>query len=134
MAFFILPLLSAQDLDIGPRALAQGIISVQGWWQGQYEKGHVLIYLSHILPGQITCYCPHKMLLPQRQITCHSIISIKYVIISKYLLYYIIYLSFLTIYVCHIREFSNTIPLLHYSNNSKYIHTWNTSMKIQIQR
>ena len=61
MAFFILPLLSAQDLDIGPRALAQGIISVQGWWQGQYEKGHVLIYLSHILPGQITCYCPRKM-------------------------------------------------------------------------
>jgi hypothetical protein len=26
--------------------------------EGQYEKGHLLIYLSHILPGQITCYCP----------------------------------------------------------------------------
>jgi hypothetical protein len=34
-----------------------------------YEKGHVLIYLSHILPGQITCYCPRKMLLPWGQIT-----------------------------------------------------------------
>ena len=65
-----------------------------------------------------------NMLLPRKQITCHSVISIKYVIISKYLLYYIIYLSFLTNYVCHIREFSNTIPLLHYSNNSKYIYAW----------
>ena len=74
----ILPLISALFL------------SVEGWWQGQYEKGHVLIYSSHILPGQITCYCPRKRLLPQRQITrrklcfyytCKfSIISIKYVI------------------------------------------------------
>ena len=39
---------------------ARGTISVEGWWQGQYEKGHVLIYLSHILPGQITCYCPSQ--------------------------------------------------------------------------
>jgi hypothetical protein len=31
-----------------------------------------------------------NMLLPRKQITCHSVISIKYVIISKYLLYYII--------------------------------------------
>jgi hypothetical protein len=38
MAFFILPLFSARDLD----------------------KGHVLIYLSHNLPGQITCYCPSQ--------------------------------------------------------------------------
>jgi hypothetical protein len=36
------------------------MISVEGLWQGQYEKGHVLIYLSHILPGQITCYCPSQ--------------------------------------------------------------------------
>jgi hypothetical protein len=93
--------------------------------EGQYEKGHVFItYFARA----------DNMLLPRKQITCHSVISIKYVIISKYLLYYIIYLSFLTNYVCHIREFSNTIPLLHYSSNSKYIHTWNTSMKIQIQR
>jgi hypothetical protein len=69
----------------------RGTISVEGWWQGQYEKGHVLIYLSHILPGQITCYCPRKMLLFRRQITRRKlcfyytckfrVISIKYVII-----------------------------------------------------
>ena len=74
----ILPLISALFL------------SVEGWWQGQYEKGHVLIYSSHILPGQITCYCPRKRLLPQRQITRRKlcfyytckfgVISIKYVI------------------------------------------------------
>ena len=38
----------------------RGAISVEGWWQGEYEKGHVLIYLSHILPGKITCYCPSQ--------------------------------------------------------------------------
>jgi hypothetical protein len=38
----------------------RGTISVEGWWQRQYEKGHVLIYLSHILPGQITCHCPSQ--------------------------------------------------------------------------
>ena len=63
-------------------------------WQGQlYEKGHVLIYLSHILPGQITCYCPRKMLLPRRQITRRKlcfyytckfgVISLKYVMIMS---------------------------------------------------
>jgi hypothetical protein len=71
----------------------RGTISVEGWWQGQYEKGHVLIYLSHILPGQITCYCPRKMLLPRRKITRRKlclyytckfgVISIKYVIICN---------------------------------------------------
>jgi hypothetical protein len=65
---------------------------------GQYEKGHVLIYLSHILPGQITCYCPRKMLLPRRQITCRKlcfyytckfgIISIKYVISNVIIMCY----------------------------------------------
>jgi hypothetical protein len=38
----------------------RGAISVEGWWRGEYEKGHVLIYLSHILPRQITCYCPSQ--------------------------------------------------------------------------
>ena len=38
----------------------RGTISVEGWWQRQYEKGHILIYLSHILPGQITCHCPSQ--------------------------------------------------------------------------
>ena len=82
---------------------SRGTISVEGGWQGQYIKGHVLIYLSHILPGQITCYCPsqrgqitcncpRKMLLPRSQITCRKlcfyytckfgIISIKYVIMN----------------------------------------------------
>ena len=62
MAFFILPLLSARDLDIGPEGfspiddISRGLIKKKG----QYEKGHVLIYLSHILPGQITCYCPSQ--------------------------------------------------------------------------
>ena len=60
MAFFILPLLSARDLDIGPEGSTRGTISVEGWWQGQNEKGHALIYLSHILPGEITCYFPSQ--------------------------------------------------------------------------
>ena len=37
--------------------------------KGNIKKGHVLIYLSHIVPGQITCYCPRKILLPRRKIT-----------------------------------------------------------------
>ena len=45
-------------ISMRPWYRPRGTISVEGWWQGQYEKGHVLIYLSHILPGQITCYCP----------------------------------------------------------------------------
>jgi hypothetical protein len=76
-------------------------ISVEGWWQGQYEKDHVLIYLSHILPGQIACQCPSQkginMLLPRRQITRRKlcfyytckfrVISIQYVIIYNYWLW-----------------------------------------------
>ena len=51
MAFFILHLFSAQDLDIDP----------EGRYQSRADdKGHVLIYLSHILPGQITCHCPSQ--------------------------------------------------------------------------
>jgi hypothetical protein len=42
------------------RTANQARESVEGWWQGQYEKGHALIYLSHILPGQITCHCPSQ--------------------------------------------------------------------------
>ena len=82
--------ISSRPLISTPSALARGTISVDGWWQGQYEKGHVLIYLSHILPGQITCYCPRKMLLPRRKITRRKlcfyytfkfgVISIEYVI------------------------------------------------------
>jgi hypothetical protein len=81
----------AHVISLRPWYRPWGTISVEGWWQGQYEKGHVLIYLSHILPGQITCYCPRKMLLPRRQITRRKlcfyykckfgVISINYVII-----------------------------------------------------
>ena len=69
----------------------RGTISVESWWQGKYEKSHVLIYLLHILSRQITCHCPRKMVLPRRQITRRKlcfyytckfgVISIKYVII-----------------------------------------------------
>ena len=100
-AFSYCPCYQHETLISAPRALARETISVEGWWQGQYEKGHVLIYLSHILPGQITCYCPftrgqitcycsRKMLLPRRLITRRKlcfyytckfgVISIKYVI------------------------------------------------------
>ena len=44
MTFFILPLLSARDLDIGPEGRDQSRVDDE-----QYGKGHVLIYLSHIL-------------------------------------------------------------------------------------
>ena len=47
-------------ISMKPWYRPSGLISVEGWWQGQYEKSHVLIYLSHILPGQITCYCPSQ--------------------------------------------------------------------------
>ena len=79
-------------ISMRPWYQPRGTISVEGGWQGQYIKGHVLIYLSHILPGQITCYCPRKMLLHRSQITCRKlcfyytckfgIISIKYVIMN----------------------------------------------------
>ena len=56
MAFFILPLLSVRDLDIGP----EGRYQSRADDKGNIKKGLVLIYLSHILPGQITCYCPSQ--------------------------------------------------------------------------
>ena len=68
---FILPLLSARDIDIGP-----------------------------FTRGQITCYCPRKMLLPREQVTRRKlcfyytckfgVISIKYVII--YFVWWLFYL------------------------------------------
>ena len=88
--FSYCPCYQHETLISAPRALARETISVEGWWQGQYEKRHVLIYVSHILPGQKTCYCPRKMLLPRRLITRRKlcfyytckfgVISIKYVI------------------------------------------------------
>ena len=92
MAFFILPLLSARDLDI-----SRGLITRTIW-----KRPCINLFITYfaradnmILPftrGQITCYCPRKMLLPRRQIirqklcfyyTCKfGVISIKYVIIK----------------------------------------------------
>ena len=90
MGFFILSLLSARDLDIGPEGFGPRDDISRRLMTRAHEKGHVLIYLSHILPGQITCYCPRKMLFPRRQITRRKwcfyytckfgVISIKYVI------------------------------------------------------
>jgi hypothetical protein len=84
----------ALDISTIPWYRPRGTISVQGWWHGQYEKSHVLIYLSHILPGQKICFCPRKTLLPRRQITRRKlcfyytckfgVISIKYVINTNY--------------------------------------------------
>ena len=91
-------LIHALVISTRPSYRPRRTISVEDWWQGQYEKGHVLIYLSHILSGQITCYCPRKMLLPRRQITCRKlcfyytckfgIISIKYVISNVIIMCY----------------------------------------------
>jgi len=97
MAFFILPLLSARDLDIGPRDdISRGLITRAIW-----KRPCINLFITYfartdnmLLPftrGQITCYCSRKMLLPRRHITrrkicfyytCKSgVISIKYVII-----------------------------------------------------
>jgi len=102
MAFFILPLLSARDLDIGPEGfspkddISRGLITRAIW-----KRPCINLFITYfaraynmLLPftrGQITLYCPRKMLLPRRQITRHKlcfyytckfgVISIKYVII-----------------------------------------------------
>ena len=47
----------ALAINTRPWYRPRGTISVEGWWQGQYEKDHVLIYLSHIL---LKCYCPSQ--------------------------------------------------------------------------
>ena len=102
MAFFILPLLSAWDLDIGPEGryqsrddISRGLMTRAIW-----KRPCINLFITYfaradnmLLPftrGQITCYCPRKMLLPRRQITRHKlcfyytckfvVISIKYVI------------------------------------------------------
>ena len=84
---FILPLLSARDLDIGPKDdISRGLITRAIW-----KRSCINLFITYFLPGQITCYCPRKMLLPWGQITrrilcfyytCKfGVISIKYVII-----------------------------------------------------
>ena len=101
MAFFILPLLSARDLDIGHDGInpkddiSRGLMTRAIW-----KRPCINIFIAYfaradnmLLPftrGQITCHCPRKMLLPRRQITRRKlcfyntckfgVISIKYVI------------------------------------------------------
>jgi hypothetical protein len=96
MAFFILPLLSARDLDIG----TEGDISRGRMTRAIWKRPCTNLFITYfaraddmLLPftrGQIICYCPRKMLLPRRQITrrklcfyyacTFGVISIKYVI------------------------------------------------------
>ena len=84
---FILPLLSARDLDIGPRDdISRGLITRAIW-----KRPCINLFITYFWPGQITCYCPRKMLFPWGQITRRKlcfyytckfgVISIKYVII-----------------------------------------------------
>jgi hypothetical protein len=105
MAFFILPLLSARDLDIGPEAFsARDVISRGLMTRAIWKRPCINIFITYfaradnmLLPftrGKITCYCPRKMLLPRRQITRRKscfyytckfgVISIKYVIKKLY--------------------------------------------------
>jgi hypothetical protein len=51
MTFSILALLSVRDSHIKPYSEAEGLIWVEGLYQGRYGKCHVIIYLSHILHG-----------------------------------------------------------------------------------
>ena len=100
MAFFILLLLSAQDLDIGQRDdISRGLMTRAIW-----KRPCINLFITYfarvdniLLPfkrGQKSCYCPRKMLLPWRQITRRKlcfyytckfgVISIKYVINREY--------------------------------------------------
>ena len=101
MAFFILPLLSARDLDIDPEDfsprddISRGLMT-RAIWKRQCINLFITYFTradNMLLPftrGQITCHCHHKMLLPRRQITHRKlcfyytckfgVISIKYVI------------------------------------------------------
>ena len=104
MAFFILLLLSAWDLDIGPEGfssrdnISRGLMTIAIW-----KRPCINIFITYFARadkmlllftrGQITCYCPRKMLLPRRQITRRKLCfyyTCKFVIISiKYLIIYI---------------------------------------------
>jgi hypothetical protein len=115
MAFFILPLSSARDLDIrlqedfSPRNdIGWGLMTRAIW-----KRPCINLFITYfaradniLLPftrGQITCYCPRKMLLLRRQITRRKlcfyytckfgVISIKYVIMLSFMLQ-IIYAKF----------------------------------------
>jgi hypothetical protein len=107
MAFFILPLLSARDLDIGPEGFSPRDDISRGLMTRTIRKRPCInLFITYfaradnmLLPftrGHITCYCPRKMLLPRRQITRRKlcfyytckfgVISINYVI-STYIVH-----------------------------------------------
>ena len=48
MGFCLSPAVSTRDSIISPRALARGLIMVEGWYLGKWPKSHVIICLSHI--------------------------------------------------------------------------------------
>ena len=91
MAFFILHLLSARDLDIGPEGfnprndISRGLMTRAIW-----KRPCINLFITYFARAD-NIYCPRKMLLPRRQITRHKLcfyytckfgfISIKYVII-----------------------------------------------------
>ena len=80
MTFLILPLLSVRYLDIGPKgfsprdAISRGLMTREIWKRPCINQ--FITYFSRadnmLFPftrGQITCYCPRKMIFPRRQIT-----------------------------------------------------------------
>jgi hypothetical protein len=105
MAFFILPLFSARDLDIGPEGfspsydISRGLMT-RAIWKKPCNNLFIAYFAradNMVLPftrGQRACYCPRKMILSKRQITLRKtcfyytckfgVISIKYLIIRGY--------------------------------------------------
>jgi len=84
MTFFILPLWSARDLDIGAEGFSpRDDISRRLMTRAIWKRPCINLFITYfaraenmLLPftrGQITCYCPRKMLLSRRQITRHKL-------------------------------------------------------------
>jgi hypothetical protein len=138
MAFFILHLLSARDLDIGPGGfsprddISRGLMT-RAIWKGPCINLFITYFaradntLLLFTRGQITCYCPRKMLLPRRQITRRKlcfyytckfgVISIKYVINT--------FISLV--------EMSVFLSLTNIWTLMEYIKQWLPSMDVNIQ-
>ena len=100
MAFFILSLLSARYLEIGPEGFSpRDDISWGLMTRAIWKKPCINLFITYFARednmlllftrGQMPCYCPRKMLLPRRQLTRRKlwlyytckfgVISIKYV-------------------------------------------------------
>ena len=163
MAFFIFPLLSARDLDIGPEGfspiddISRGLMTRAIW-----KRPCINIFITYfaradnmLLPftrGQKTCYCPRKMLWPRGQITRRKlcfyytckfgVISIKHVIryVIKVLdMVFNVTFPALNVYIS-IRWGMN-IPskpkIWHYSLYIYFIssvHAFNWSLKLEISQ